>query len=180
MKEDYFDQHIPEDQYGFSKYIMTKYALANNNVYNLRLFAVFGKYENPKVRIISNICHNAVMDLPITINQNKYYDFMYIDDLARIVKWFIDNKPQKRVYNVCSGSVIDFKTIAEKIIKISGKKLNIEIKTEGIGREYSGDNTLLLQELGDFKFSSLDDSIEELYRWYEKNKQRGRHDEQKT
>ena len=31
MKEVYFDQHIPEDQYGFSKYIMTKYAAIIEN-----------------------------------------------------------------------------------------------------------------------------------------------------
>ncbi len=172
MKEDYFDKHIPEDQYGLSKYIMTKYALLNTDIYNLRLFAVFGKYEDPKVRIISNICHDAVLGKDIGINQNKYYDFMHIDDLTKIVKWFIDNKPQKKVYNVCSGEVNDFKSIAEKVLKISGKKLNIRIETNGLCREYSGDNTLLLQELKNFRFSSLDESIKELYKWYEQNKQK--------
>lgn len=170
MKEDYFDQHAPMDQYGFSKYVMTKYALSNNKIYNLRLFAVFGKYEDWRVRLISNICHNTVLDLPITIKQNKYYDFMYIDDLTRIVKWFINNKPQKKVYNVCSGDVVDFKTIVEKIVKISGKKLDIMIKTEGLGREYSGDNALLLDELKGFRFSSLDESIKALYDWHDQNK----------
>src|SRR3989344_1114492 len=43
MKEDYFERHIPDDQYGFSKYLMTKYSLLSDKIYNLRLFAVFGK-----------------------------------------------------------------------------------------------------------------------------------------
>ncbi len=171
MKEDYFDQYVPEDQYGFSKYIMTKYTKFCSNIYNLRLFAVFGKYEDWRVRFISNACYNAVSGLPITINQNKFFDFLYIDDLIKIVKWFIDNTPKKNVYNVCTSRTIDFKTLAEKVIKISGKKLDVIIKTEGLGREYSGDNQLLLNELKGFKLSLIDESIKALYDWYDLNKQ---------
>jgi len=171
MKEDYFDQHVPKDQYGFSKYIMAKYALSSENIYNLRLFATFGKYDDWRTRIIPNVCSHAVLNKPLTINQNKYYDFMYINDLIKIIKWFIDNQPQKKVYNVCTGKATSFKIITEKILKISGKKLDIKIKTKGLGREYSGDNSLLLNELKDFEFSPLDESIKALYKWYELNPQ---------
>lgn len=179
MKESYFDWHIPTDQYGLSKYVMTKYALLSDNIFNLRLFAVFGKYEDLRVRIISDICNNVALNLPVTINQNKYYDFMHIDDLARIVEWFIDNKPQNKVYNVCTSDVLDFKTIAEKVVEFSGKRLNIEIKTKDVGKEYSGDNTLLLNELGGFKFTPIDDSIRNLYNWYNQNKPGEIHDNAK-
>ena len=104
------------------------------------------------------------------LDSSKVFDYLYIDDLIKIVNWFINNKPQKNVYNVCTGNVNDFKTLAEKIIKISGKRLDINIKTEGLGREYSGDNSLLLKELKDFEFSSIDESIKTLYDWYESNK----------
>jgi len=167
MKEDYFDVHVPLDQYGYSKYIMTRYALSNSNIYNLRLFAVFGKYEDWRVRVISSICHDIVMNQPIHIEQNKYYDFLYIDDLARIVRWFITNKPQQKVYNVCTGQTVDFITLSRKILSISRKKLEIIIKNSVLGLEYSGDNSLLLKELMDFKFSSINDSLKALYRWYE-------------
>lgn len=170
MKESDFDKNAPKDQYGFSKYIMTKYAQLNNGIYNLRLFGVFGKYEDFRYRFISNACCRAVMNMPIIINQNTHFDYLHIDDLARVVKWFIDNEPKNKVYNVCLGQVYDLKTIAEKIIKISGKDLKIEIKNPGINREYSGDNSLLTAELSNFKFSSIDDKIRELYNWYELNK----------
>jgi len=170
MKEDYFDQYVPTDQYGFSKYIMNKHAQLNKNIYNLRLFAVFGKYEDWRVRFISNACACATLGLPIAINQNRFFDFLYINDLIKIIQWFIDNRPQRSTYNVCTGSVIDFKTIAEKIIKISGKNLSIMIKTEELGREYSGDNTLLLSELNGPRFTPIDESIKTLYGWFEKNK----------
>ncbi|MDP2927682.1 MAG: NAD(P)-dependent oxidoreductase [Candidatus Omnitrophota bacterium] len=171
MKEEYFNQHVPQDQYGFSKYIMTKYAQSSSNIYNLRLFGVFGKYDDWRTRFIPNACCNAVLGLPVSINQNKFFDFLYIDDLVKIVKWFIDNKPRKNVYNVCTGETVDFKGIADKIAKISGKKLKIIIKTEGLGQEYSGDNSLILDELKDFKFSPIDKSLKALYNWYDSNKQ---------
>lgn len=170
MKEDYFDQHVPVDQYGFSKYIMTKHTQLSSNIYNLRLFGIFGKYDDWRTRFIPNACCHAVLNLPIRINQNVFFDHLYIDDLIRIVKWFINNKPRNHVYNVCTGDVYDFNTIAEKIIKVSGKNVDIEIKTDGLSREYSGDNSLLLNELNGFKFSSIDESIKALYDWHDSNK----------
>ncbi len=169
MSENYFGQHVPEDQYGFSKYVMTEYALANDNVYNLRLFAVFGKYEDWRVRLVSSVCHSAALGKPIIINQNKYYDFLCIDDLVKIVQWFIENKPKKKIYNVCRGQVIDFQSIAEKVVKFSGKNLEIKIKNKGLGQEYSGDNSLLLNELKGLSFKPTDEAIKELYEWF-KNK----------
>ena len=163
MAEDYFDKFVPQDQYGYSKYLMTKYTLLNSEIYNLRLFGVFGKYDDWRTRLISNVCHDVMMNLSPKIEQNKYYDFLYIDDLVKIVKWFIENKPKKSIYNVCTGKTIDFETIAKKIIKISGKKLELKIKKGGIGKEYSGDNSLLLNELKGFEFTQLDYSLKSLY-----------------
>jgi GDP-L-fucose synthase len=163
MTEDYFDKFVPQDQYGYSKYLMTKYTLLNSDIYNLRLFGVFGKYDDWRTRLISNINYNVKMNLSVRIEQNKHYDFLYIDDLVKIVKWFIDNKPQKSVYNVCTGKTIDFETIAKKIIKISGKKLDFKIEKGGIGKEYSGDNSLLLKELKGFEFTPIDYSLKYLY-----------------
>ncbi len=170
MREDYFDQHIPKDQYGFSKYVMTKYALSGDNIYNLRLFGVFGKYDDWRTRFISNACSQAALNLPIKINQNAFYDYLSIDDLIKIVRWFINNKPKKKVYNICSDNVYDHQSLAEKIIKVSGKDLEIQIETKGLGREYSGDNSLLLQEMGGFEFTPIDDTIKGLYNWYMERK----------
>lgn len=170
MKENYFDHHVPADQYGLSKYIMTKYAQLSSNIYNLRLFGVFGKYDDWRTRFIPNACCHAALNLPVRMNQNAFFDHLYIDDLIKIVKWFIHNQPNKHVYNVCTGSVYDFKTLAEKIIQISGKDLSIEIKMDGLGTEYSGDNSLLMDELKGFEFSSIDESIRALYHWHDMNK----------
>lgn len=167
MSEDYFDRHIPSDQYGFSKYVMTKFAQSSGNVYNLRLFGVFGKYDDWRTRLISSICRDAALNKPIIIKQNKFYDLMDVNDLAKIVKRFINNSPKQNIYNVCSGNVYGFYFLAEKVLKIANKKLDIVVEQTGQGLEYSGDNSRIRSELGeDFDFSSIEDSLEALYNWY--------------
>lgn len=170
MKEDFFDQYIPQDQYGLSKYIMNKYTQLSSNIYNLRLFAVFGKYEDWRVRFISNACCRAVFDRPIIIKQNVLFDYMNIDDLVKITRWFIKNSPPEKTFNVCTGRALDHLTLAKKIIKISGKNLEIVIKNKNPGIEYSGDNARLMNEVPGFNFRDIDNSLEELYNWYLTNK----------
>lgn len=170
MKEDYFDTNVPTDDYGFSKYIMAKHASHSKNIYNLRLFGVFGKYEDWEIRFISNACCKAMWDLPITIRQNVYFDYLYIDDLVKITEWFIENESKDRCYNVCTGSSLDLVTLAKKVLNISEKNLDIKIAREGLGNEYSGDNSNLLKEIGGYSFCDIDKSINELHLWYLKNK----------
>ena len=170
MKEDYFDQNVPKDQYGLSKYVMTKYTLKNENIYNLRLFGVHGEQDDWRYRFISNACCHAVFNMPISIHQNAVFDFLYINDLVKIVQWFIDNEPQHKVYNVCSGKTYDYISLARKINDISLKNLDPVIEKEGCRAEYSGDNSLLLSELGSFDFIPMDESLQAMYRWYEKHK----------
>ena len=169
MKEEYFDAHIPMDQYGFSKYIMSKYAQMTRNIYNLRLFGVFGKYDDWRYRFIPNACCQAVLNMPITIKQNAVFDFLYIDDLFKIVKWFINNQPSRNIYNVCSGKTYEFMALAEKIVEIAGKDIGVNLKTNGPGKEYSGDNSLLMKELKGFQFTPINQAIKDLYGWYEKH-----------
>ena len=166
MKEEFFDEHIPEDPYGFSKYIMAQHALRSNNIFNLRCFGVFGKYEDWEIRFISNACCKALWDLPITIKRNVLFDYLHIDDLVRIVEKFIGSEPREKVYNVCTGRTYDLEALAKKVLKASGKELPIRIALPGLDKEYSGDNTQLIRDLGPVMFEDMDDSIAKLYAWY--------------
>ncbi len=166
MKEEYFDTYVPKDDYGFSKYIMSKCAEHSRNIYNLRLFGVFGKYEDWEIRFISNACCKAIYDFPITIKQNLFFDYLDIEDLIKITEWFIGNDAKERIYNVCTGKTLDLLSLAKKVVAASGKKLDILIRKPGLGVEYSGDNFKLLKEIGNFQFRDLNNSIKELYLWY--------------
>lgn len=167
MKESYFDCHIPQDQYGFSKYLMAKYAQSHRNIYNLRLFGVFGKYDDWRYRFIPNVCCQALLDMPITINRNSTYDFLYMDDLVDIVERFLFNTPSRQTFNVCSGKSYEFMRLAQIILDVSGKKLGIRLKHNGLLTEYSGDNSDLKKEFDDLVFTPIETAIQTLYRWYE-------------
>ncbi|MCF7907824.1 MAG: NAD(P)-dependent oxidoreductase [Candidatus Omnitrophica bacterium] len=169
MKEDYFDEHIPEDSYGFSKYVCSKYIESSEKIVNLRLFGVFGKHEDYEFKFISNAIVKNLLGLPITINQNIYFDYLYINDFLKIVEYFIDKMPKQKFYNAARGQTIDLVTIAKEINKVSEKQSEIIVKHEGLNTEYSADNSRLLKEIGNFDFTPFDQAIKELYLWYKSN-----------
>lgn len=172
MKESYFDQHVPVDEGGFSKYIISKYVENHKNIIEFRIFGIFGKYEDYSIRFISNLICKAIFDLPLTMNQNRKFDYIYIKDLMPIIDFFLNNEIKKHnILNVTPDKSEELLKIAKKILKISAKDLPITIAKKGFGLEYSGDNSLLRKEIKDLKFSKLDDSISDLYDWYLKNKQ---------
>tara|TARA_R110000824_G_scaffold109740_3_gene257552 strand:+ start:12732 stop:13634 length:903 start_codon:yes stop_codon:yes gene_type:complete len=170
MPESFLQKAMPDDPYGLSKYVMAKYAEEVDNIYNLRVFGLFGKYDDWRYRFISNACCKAVLGEDIIIKQDKRFDYLYIDDLTRIVNWVIESNPVERIYNVCSGTPEYYSNLAKHIIGISGKNLNIDIQTSKVGREYSGDNTLIKAEMKNFSLTPLSRSLREMYDWYDSHK----------
>ncbi|MBF0594332.1 MAG: NAD(P)-dependent oxidoreductase [Candidatus Omnitrophica bacterium] len=169
MNEAYFGKHIPGDSYGLSKYLINNELEQSKNIYNLRLFGVFGKYEDWEIRFISNACCKALFDLPITIKQNVFFDYLFIDDLVKIVDWFMQNQTKEKVYNICTGRTHDLLTLARKILRVSGKNLDIKVAEPGLKAEYSGDNSRLINEIGHFQFKDMDTCLGDLYNWYRVN-----------
>lgn len=170
VKESDFGKSIPEDDYGKSKFECSKLIEGTDNIINLRLFGVFGKYEDYEIRFISNIICRILFDLPVEINQNMHLDFIFVEDVCRIIEFFIENNAKHKFYNVGPSEHVDLLTIAEKIKKISGKEFEIKVKKQGMNKEYTCDNALLMEELGNFEFTEIDNAISNLYKWYEENK----------
>lgn len=165
MSEDYFGSHVPADGYGFSKYVCSKFAERSKNIFNLRIFGMFGRYEDYEFKFISNSIVKNLFKLPIVINQNVKFDYMYINDCVKIVELFLSNRPKHNMYNLTTGTTIDLVTIANNINKISDFKSEIIVKNPGLGTEYSGDNSRLQKEIN-FKFSPFDSALKELYQYY--------------
>ena len=169
MSEDYFDTYIPVDDYGFSKYICSKFIQNSNNIVNLRLFGVFGKYENCYFKFISNAIVKNIFKMPIIINQNVHFDYLYIDDLTTIVEHFINRHNKHKDYNLTRGETIDLLSIANIINEASQFKSKIIIKNKGLNYKYSGSNKRLLNELKSFKFTPIRTAIGQLFSWYQQN-----------
>lgn len=168
MKESFFDAHVPEDSHSYSKYVVSKYIRDRKNLdmVTLRIFGVFGKYEDFRYKFISNAIAKNLTDLPIVINQNVVYDYLYIDDLCRLVKYFIFNSPRRRDYNLTPSDSIDLLGIAEIVNQVADRKSDVKLLNEGMGTTYTGNNDRLLKEIGGFSFTSYAESIANLYRYY--------------
>lgn len=170
MSEDFFGEHVPTDEHGFCKYVCYKYIEKHPNIIDLRLFGVFGRYEDYAIRFISNAICKTLFDLPITIKQNRKFDYLYVDDLIPVLEHFISNKNQQSAYNVTPDESIELYELAEKVRTVSGKDLPIIVGQPGMGLEYSGDNKRLRDEMPGIKFTPIDKAISCLYEWYSANK----------
>jgi GDP-L-fucose synthase len=167
IKEECFGEHMPSDIYGFSKYVIAQdIENRRRNIYNLRVFGIYGKYEDYRRRFISNNICRVLCGLGLFINKNMYFDYLYVNDFAKIVDMFLLKTPSRQSYNICTGQSMDLLTIAEIIRKIDGRDRSIIIKEKGLGLEYSGDNTRFLREFGDFDFIDPEHAINEMYHWY--------------
>lgn len=169
VKEEEIGKHIPVDQYGLYKYTVNQIIKKTLNWYNLRIFGIFGKYEDWKVKFISNLCCKAIKNLPLSIRQNLYFDYLWIDDFCRIVEYFVHYDVRYKDYNIVTGRRISLLELACIVKEVSGKDLPIYIGKAGLGNEYTADNERLLSEFGGFEYTEIKDAIRTLYKWYEEN-----------
>lgn len=164
VSEEKIGESIPIDSYGFSKYIMNELSSKSNNMYNLRIFGCFGPYDHDS-KFIKHSINCSMDDQLITIRQNCYFDYLFVDDLAKIIEWFIENDPKHMNYNVCTGKRISLEEIAIEVARQMNNLNGVKVMSEGFNREYTADNKRLLNELGPFKFTSLEDGIKKQIEW---------------
>lgn len=146
------------DEYGSYKFKCSQFAQSVDYITHIRLFGVYGKYEDYTTRLISNLICRKIFEFPLTINQDLYFDYMYIDDVIEILKQMVAKKPKENVYNVCSG-------IKTSLAQIGRKIGDIEIRAGGIGKEYTGNNERMRQEYS-INFTDIDKGIIELSNYY--------------
>ncbi len=161
-----FDKHVPNDEYGLYKYVCAKYAAKVDYITHLRLFAVFGKYEDYEIRFISNAICRALLGSPITMRQNVMFDYLYIDDFIHILDKFIIDKPAETFINIGRGEAIDLKTLAEKVLHETGKDVPVLVANGGWAKEYSCDTTCLQQAVPGIVYTPIDSAIASLVNYY--------------
>ncbi len=166
VKEEQIGEHIPVSDYGRAKFDMNQIARGSDNIYNLRLFGIFGKYELWQIKFLSNIICKALYDLPLTIRKDCYFDYLYIDDLVRIVEWFIENQPKHHDYNTCSGRQYQLSEFADMVLEVCGKDLPVILLNEDRNLNYSASNERLMKEIEGFEVEDIRDSLRDLAEYY--------------
>ena len=168
-KEEDYLKNQPFDEYGFYKSVASKYIEKSDKIIQLRIFGAYGEYENYRYKFISNTIVKNLLKLPVIINQNVYFDYIYIDDLLEIIDWFIVNKSKEKIYNVTTGKKVDLLALANLVNEVSDFKSDIKVLNDGLNNEYSSNNDRLIKEIGDFKFTSHKDAIAKMMRYLSHN-----------
>lgn len=175
MSETYFGQNIPADTYGISKFCIAKdIEKSSHDIINLRVFGVFGEYEDHTRRFISNNICESIRNQTITVNRNSVFDYIDVQDFARITEKFFTHNNKFKSYNVCTATPRTLIDLAEVIDKVSGRKNSLTVKNGDIHSIYTGQNQRLLDEIGDFNFTPIEQSVKRLCTWYESEFAAGR------
>lgn len=156
---------LPIDDYGFYKSICARYIDKCDNIYNLRIFGAYGKYENYRFKFISNTIVKNLLGLPIEIMQNVYFDYISIDDMLPMIAYFIENDGQYRTYNISKGEKVDLITLAQAVNDVSDLKSEIVVKNSGLNLEYTSCNDRIMREHS-FYLSTHRETITKLMDYY--------------
>jgi len=159
------NEQFPIDPYGLSKNIIHRIGSQFSNIYNLRIFNVFGIGELPN-RMIQNNINNYINKQPIKIFRDRLMDFFYIEDLCKIVEYCI--------YNTCP-TVIDcvykekimLTDIANIINNLSTYKVPIIIDSKEIDSPYIGDSSAI--DSCNINLQGLYSGIQSVYQHYTNN-----------
>ena len=152
---------IPIDFYGLSKNIISKLSTHYPIVLNLRLFGCF--YHNElSTRFIHNNINNYINKKPIIIYQDRYTDFLYMEDLLNVIEHFI-RTPVTCYTDINMSYLKKYKLsdIANIINELSSHKVDINIENKISGLNYTG-NGEKLNSLG-LELKGLEFGIKECY-----------------
>lgn len=99
VKETEIGSYIPKDLYGISKVEIAKIAASRDDILCLNIFACYG-YNEKESRFPSYAINQALKDETIEINQNVVFDYLWVEDMQKIIGHFIENKPKNNIINI--------------------------------------------------------------------------------
>lgn len=164
VKESQIGEIIPNDLYGKSKLLIAEKIKNRKDVLMLNIFACYG-YGEKESRFPSYAIYKAIQGEDILINQNVNFDYLFVEDMTKIVEHFIITEPKNNIINITPSKSSSLKEIAEIVQSYSQKNINIKILNEGMNFEYTGDNTLLLNNFENLKFTSLEVGLKSLFNY---------------
>ncbi len=168
VREDELGRIIPKDLYGRSKMLIAQKFKNRQDILCLNIFACYG-YGEKESRFPSYSINQVLAGQDIVINQNVIFDYLFIEDLMRIVRFFITHQPASNIINVTPSRSVDLLSIAKIINNFSENKVNIKIKNPIMGMEYTGDNSILLENIPGFVFTPIQTGLKKLYEYKYKN-----------
>jgi len=132
----------PLNPYGFSKQLFDQWLLRQPETppfwAGFKFFNVYGPNEYHKGRMASVMFHtfNQINETgkvklfkshrPDFKHGEQKRDFVYVKDVAEIIYYFYENRPENGIFNLGTGNARTFNDLAENVIKNSKIKAEIE------------------------------------------------------
>lgn len=136
---------LPTSPYGLSKSIISKLVDQETYFYNIRVYAVFDENELGTRFIKANLLR-YLNKQPMLIEQDKYMDFYYMEDLALVVDYYLRKNPRfelcPKLFNCSYKQHLTLTQIASIINNLQDHKVDIIILNQEIGQPYVGTYTM--------------------------------------
>tara|TARA_Y100000385_G_scaffold291830_1_gene372847 strand:+ start:9155 stop:9937 length:783 start_codon:yes stop_codon:yes gene_type:complete len=126
----------PSDPYGLSKLIIADTISSHSKLNNIRIFGVFDKNELD-TRFIKTCLTQYKNKQPMVIHQNKFFDFIYMDDLVTVIKFIILN-PNIKTIDCCYKENYTLREIADYINTLDNHSCEIKVNKTDLGVPYTG------------------------------------------
>ncbi|KKQ51501.1 MAG: NAD-dependent epimerase/dehydratase [Candidatus Woesebacteria bacterium GW2011_GWA1_39_21b] len=177
MKETDFLE--PASHYAATKasatHICNTYGLLNNRpIVTLRLFSIYGPYEESG-RFVPTAILNAINGDDINVIRGPKRDFVYVEDVVDAFLACLKLKKfHQRIFNICSGNQTSIEKTAKIVVRLAKSKSSIKIGTykprPWDTNYWVGDNKLAKNILKWKQRYILEDGLSETITWFKSNK----------
>ena len=151
--------NVPSNPYGISKNAISRIIDTESRFYNIRIYGVFDENELDTRFIKSNI-KRYINKQPIIIHQNKLMDFFYMEDLIKLVKYYVKNTYLPKHIDCSYSYHYSLTGIADMINKLSDYKVKIKTELPGHNRYIGEYNPIIIPP----SYKGLKVGIKETYK----------------
>lgn len=157
------ENSFPIDYYGMSKNIISRILKNDKRAYNFRIYGVFGVDESD-TRFIKSSLLKIKQNLPIEIHQDKFMDFISIEDLISVLKCYLsDSHSLDNEIDLVYSHKYTLSELARIIKQITKSQTNINIiDNEKYGSSYIGSQTGI-DNISVFGVKGLEAGIEKMW-----------------
>jgi UDP-glucose 4-epimerase len=140
------ETHLPDTPYGYSKKVIAKSILHQDNFYNIKIFGIFDENELD-TRFIKASLKRYIAKEPIQIHQDKVMDFFYMQDLVNVLEYYMSEENPPKEFDCAYNEFYSLKNIADIINTLDKYKVEINIEKEGRAMYKSNYRSVLAVDL---------------------------------
>jgi GDP-L-fucose synthase len=183
------EPHQSNYAYAYSKRMVEVQSRAYRDQYGCNFVTVipcniYGKHDNFNLEsghVIPSLIHKCYLakqnDTPFEVwgTGRAYREFIYAEDIGKLMSWVMENYDDSEPLIISPDEEVSIAQIAQEIayrMEFNGV-IRYNQKLDGQLRKPS-DNSKLKKLIGDFKFTTIEQGLEESIGWFVENYERAR------